>query len=136
MKIAFVVQRYGLEINGGAELHCRWVAEHMLKYWNVEVLTTKAFDYLTWKNHYTKDEEIINCITVKRFPVARTRNPERFGRIQNRILTTEHKESDELRWLDEEGPNSPALIQHLFENKDHYDYFIFFPTATITLSME
>ena len=41
MKVAFVVQRYGLEINGGAELHCRWVAEHMNKHWDVEVLTTR-----------------------------------------------------------------------------------------------
>ncbi len=52
MKVAFVVQRYGLEISGGAELHCRWVAEHMNKHWEVEVLTTKALDYITWKNHF------------------------------------------------------------------------------------
>lgn len=49
MKLAFVVQRHGLEISGGAELHCRWVAEHMKKYFEVEVLTTKSFDYITWK---------------------------------------------------------------------------------------
>ena len=51
MKIAFVCQRYGNEVSGGAELHCRWIAEHMRKYMDVEVLTTRAFDYITWKDH-------------------------------------------------------------------------------------
>ena len=126
MKIAFVVQRYGLEISGGAELHCRWVAEHIKKYAQVEVLTTKAFDYITWKNYYPKAEEVINGILVKRFPVTKTRNPERFGRLQNYILENEHRGEDELRWLEEEGPLSPSLIQYLKEHEDDYDYFIFF----------
>jgi len=126
MKIAFVVQRYSLEINGGAELHCRWIAEHMKKYHEVEVLTTKAYDYVTWKDHYSKSEEIINGILVKRFPVIRPRNKIRFGRIQNYILGNEHKEEDELKWLEEEGPLSPSLIQYINEHKDDYDYFIFF----------
>jgi len=126
MKIAFVVQRYGLEISGGAELHCRWVAEHMKKYWDVEILTTRAFDYITWKNHYPKGKEVINGIPVRRFSVTRTRSPERFGRIQDYIMENEHKEEDELKWLDEEGPLSPSLIQYLKEHQDDYDYFIFF----------
>lgn len=126
MKIAFVVQRYGLEINGGAELHCRWVVEHMTKHWDVEVLTTKAFDYITWKDHYPHNEELINSILVKRFPVLRTRNPERFGRIQNHIVKSEHREQDEYRWLDAEGPYSPSLIQYIGEHRAVYDYFIFF----------
>ena len=52
LKVAFVVQRYGLEVNGGAELLCRQVAERMAKYWDVEILTTCAIDYMTWQNEY------------------------------------------------------------------------------------
>jgi glycosyltransferase involved in cell wall biosynthesis len=126
MKVAFVVQRYGLEINGGAELHCRWVAEHMQKHWDVEVLTTRAYDYITWKNHYPKGEEIINGIKVKRFSVTKPRNPEKFGRIQNYILENEHKREDELKWLEEEGPLVPSLKKYIEDNQDKYDYFIFF----------
>ncbi len=126
MRIGFVVQRYGLEISGGAELHCRWIAEHMKKYFHVEVLTTRAFDYITWKNHYPKGEEIVNGIPVKRFSVTKTRDPVKFGRIQNFILENEHSEEEELKWLEEEGPFSPSLLQYINDHKDDYDYFIFF----------
>jgi glycosyltransferase involved in cell wall biosynthesis len=126
MKLAFVVQRYGLEINGGAELHCRWVAEHLKKYAEVEVLTTRAADYITWKNSYSRDEEDVNGIRVRRFPVIKARDPQRFGRLQDWLLRHEHRESDELRWLDEEGPRAPALIQYLKDNAGSYDYFFFF----------
>jgi len=126
MKIAFVVQRYGLEINGGAELHCRWVAEHMARHWDVEVLTTRAHDYITWADHYPAGEETVNGITVRRFPVPRPRSPERFGRLQNFILEHEHAERDELAWLEEEGPTSPDLLSFIRRRSADYDYFIFF----------
>ncbi len=126
MKVAFVCQRYGMEISGGAELHCRWIAEHMKKHWQVEVLTTRAVDYITWANHYHEGEDMVNGIPVKRFSVCRTRDPVKFGRIQNFILKNEHSERDELNWLDEEGPNSPALLEYIKEHQGDYDYFIFF----------
>ena len=126
MTIAFVVQRYGLEINGGAELHCRWVAEHMRKHMPVEVLTSCAHDYITWRNHYPEGEEVVNDILVRRFPVTRPRSPEKFGRLQSHILEHEHKEKDELAWLDEEGPTSPKLIRFIGKHESDYDFFIFF----------
>jgi glycosyltransferase involved in cell wall biosynthesis len=126
MKLAFIVQRYGLDISGGAELHCRWVAEHMARYAEVEVLTTRAADYVTWKNHYPAGLQTINGLRVRRFPVVRPRHPERFGRIQERILNFEHTAGDELRWLDEEGPRSKALLRYIRKNEADYDYFIFF----------
>lgn len=126
MKLAFVVQRYGLDINGGAELHCRWVAEHLKKFCDIEVLTTRAFDYITWKNYFPQGEESINGIPVKRFSVNRPRNPERFGKIQDFIVKHEHKEIDELRWIEEEGPLSSSLIHYIKEHNSEYDFFIFF----------
>ena len=49
-RFAFVVQRYGLEVNGGAELECRWTAEHLSRFMNVDVITTCAIDYDRWAN--------------------------------------------------------------------------------------
>jgi glycosyltransferase involved in cell wall biosynthesis len=126
MKAAFVVQRYGLEINGGAELHCRWVAEHMARHWDVEVLTTRAHDYITWKNHYPEGGTEINGVPVRRFSVSKARSPERFGRLQSFVFESEHQEKDELAWLDEEGPTSPALVRYVMEREADYDAFIFF----------
>ena len=50
MKIAFVVQRYGTEILGGSEYHCRLIAERVAQHHQVEVLTTCAREYTTWQN--------------------------------------------------------------------------------------
>lgn len=40
-KICCVVQRYGLEVNGGAELHCRQISERLTPFYDVEVLQQK-----------------------------------------------------------------------------------------------
>ena len=44
MKLAIVVQRYGADINGGAELHARYIAERLSRHAEVEVFTTCARD--------------------------------------------------------------------------------------------
>ena len=126
MRIAFIIQRYGEEIAWGAEMLCRRVAERLARTHDVEVLTTCAVDYVTWANHLDPGEALVNGIKVRRFPVSRPRDPRRFGRIQEQIFNTPHSRRQELRWLDEEGPRSPALVRHIEANRDHYDLFIFF----------
>lgn len=126
MKIAFVVQRYGDEINGGAELHCRYVARRLTGYAEVEVLTTCALDYITWRNHYRDGLTQLDGIPVRRFRVERERNPLAFGRIQDELLRFPHQESDELKWMDEQGPYSPELIRFITKNQNNYQLFIFF----------
>ena len=74
MKIAIAAQRYGADINGGAELHARYVAEHLARHAEVEVLTTCAQDYVTWANVLPPGVETINGVTVRRFPVAHPAN--------------------------------------------------------------
>ena len=126
MKVAFVIQRYGLDINGGAELHCRYVAEHLARHMEVEVLTTCAQDYITWRNHYREGTETINKVPVTRFRVDKERDPIAFGRLQDQLLRFPHTQADELNWIEEEGPHSPDLIHYLKKNSDAYQFFIFF----------
>jgi glycosyltransferase involved in cell wall biosynthesis len=126
VKIAVVVQRYGLDINGGAELHARYVAEHLARHVEVEVLTTRSRHYVTWDNELPEGVEELNGIRVRRFPVSRQRVVTEFARHSARVLEQLHSLADELAWLDSEGPTSPALVKYIRRNPDRYDYFIFF----------
>jgi glycosyltransferase involved in cell wall biosynthesis len=126
MTIAIVVQRYGAEINGGAELHARYIAEHLARHVQVEVLTTCASDYITWRNELPAGESKVRDIVVRRFPVAREREPAEFGRLSERVFTETHSLRDELAWLDAEGPTSPELLAYIRANEGRFDFFLFF----------
>jgi glycosyltransferase involved in cell wall biosynthesis len=126
VKLAVVVQRYGADINGGAELHARYIAERLAKHASVEVLTTCARDYVTWKNELPPGEDKVNGLPVRRFPVRRPRNPVEFGRLSNTVFHHRHSLADELRWLDSEGPTSPELVRHIERVAGAFDYFVFF----------
>ena len=126
MKVAFVVQRYGLEVNGGSEFCCRLTAEHMSKHWDVDVLTTCAVDYMTWKNEYDPGHSLINDISVWRFPVDHERDIGKFNKYSERLYGKKNSREEEIKWMQLQGPNSTGLLQYLAEKKDYYDYFIFF----------
>ena len=126
MKLAIVVQRYGAELNGGAELHARYVAEHLARHADVEVLTTCARDYISWRNEFPPGTDTVNGVAVRRFPVSRERRPAEFARRSARVFERRHSLEDELKWLASEGPTSPALVAHLDRHAADYDYCIFF----------
>ena len=126
MKLGVVVQRYGAEINGGAELHARYIAEHLMPHAEVEVLTTCARDYITWKNEYPPGFTEVNGVPVRRFSVRRERTVDDFGRASDRVFGKTHSCRDELAWLDSEGPTSPELVKHLAKHEHAFDFFFFF----------
>jgi glycosyltransferase involved in cell wall biosynthesis len=126
VKLAVVVQRYGADINGGAELHARYIAERLSRHADVEVVTTCARDYVTWRNELAPGTGHVNGVSVRRFPVRRERRPPDFGRRSARVFRHSHSIQDELRWLDSEGPASPAMIDYLARSRDAFDHFLFF----------
>lgn len=69
-KIALVTIRYGEDINGGAEYHCRMLAERLIDDYDVEVLTTCVRNYNTGKNELPEGVEMLNGVLVRRFKVA------------------------------------------------------------------
>ena len=126
MKLAVVVQRYGPAVSGGAELHARYIAEHLAKHAEVEVLTTCATDYVTWRNELTPGVEAVNGVPVRRFRVEHERDPQLFGRRSDRVFGERHSLGDELDWIEAEGPTSPALVDYLSKNVGAYDFCLFF----------
>ena len=134
MKLAFIVQRYGTEILGGAEYACRLLAEHLVQRHEIEVLTTCARDYITWKNEYPEGPDRVRGVIVRRFANARTRDIVAFDRYSDWIFHHPHDRSDELEWLAQQGPWCPSLIDYLNRHHRQYDALVFFtylyaPTA-------
>jgi len=126
MKIAFVVQRYGTEILGGSEYHCRLIAERLAPRHQVEVLTTCAQDYITWANEYPEGTDRVRGVTVRRFASSQTRDIEAFNRYSEWIFNNPHTRDDEMSWLRQQGPWCPALLEYLERHQGQYDVLIFF----------
>jgi glycosyltransferase involved in cell wall biosynthesis len=124
VKLAVVVQRYGADINGGAELHARYIAEHLARHGDVEVVTTCARDYVSWRNELAPGVEPVNGIPVRRFRVRRERDPNVFGRHSHKVFDHEHSIADELVWLDSEGPASDELVDYV--SSAAFDYVLLF----------
>ena len=90
MKLGVIIQRYGPEVLGGSEHLARLVAERLAAQHEIEVLTTCARDYVTWRNDYPEGVDRIRGVTVRRFANERTRDLEAFNRYSNWIYNHSH----------------------------------------------
>jgi len=126
MNIAFVIQRYGTEVLGGAEHLCRLVAERLAPQHSVDVLTTCARDYVTWKNEYPEGADRIRGVTVRRFANSGTRDIEAFNRYSEWIYNNPHSPADEMEWLKQQGPWCPGLVEYMRRHHQQYDVLVFF----------
>jgi glycosyltransferase involved in cell wall biosynthesis len=126
VRIAFIIQRYGAEVLGGSEHLCRLVAERLATTHDVDVLTSCAQDYVTWKNEYPEGADRVRGVTVRRFATARTRDIDAFNAFSEKIYDKPHSRQDEMEWLKQQGPWCPGLVDYLRRQHNQYDVLIFY----------
>ncbi|HEY7625237.1 MAG TPA: glycosyltransferase family 4 protein [Candidatus Limnocylindria bacterium] len=119
-----VVQRYG-DVPGGAEAHARSVVQRLRPHFAIEVATTNATDYLTWRGDLTAGLDAVDGVTVRRFPVERPR-AWNFKLYERRAFAGGHTLGDERAFIDAQGPYVPELLEFLFRRGRDYDHVLFF----------
>lgn len=141
--LAFVVQRYGPDIVGGSEALCRVVAEMIATRRPVEVLTTCARDYTTWRNELPAGTSELNGVTVRRFTVDFQRDerfhellgtilghvplsayPQRRAQVREHIARSTAQQQHDC--LKQQGPYSTPLLDFLSRRHADYALVVFF----------
>jgi len=111
-----VVPRYGPTIRGGAETGARMLAERLVadKGFDVEVLTTCALDAITWRDELQEGTSVVNGVRVHRIRSEAGRD-EHFHPLWARLRhdPAHAAAADMERWVDLQGPRSPALLQEV-----------------------
>jgi glycosyltransferase involved in cell wall biosynthesis len=125
MKLAFVVQRYGAEIAGGSEGHCRELAERLSGRHDITVLTTCASDYVTWENALPPGRTVEHGVSVLRFPVARPRRMKVFADLSDEVFEGGASRERQEEWFRENGPETPELVEYLRAHGHEFDLVVF-----------
>ena len=156
-RIGIIVQRYGSQVNGGAEVHARMIAEKLSAKYDVTVLTSRALSNHTWEPVLPEGETTEDGIRVIRF-----NHPPKPGRKQihkidrgyrGRLLyqkfyrflgkpgwylkifpSATRRESDNIKWLETLGPATYDLLAYLVKNEDSYAAYIFVTYLYFTTS--
>ena len=125
MKLAFVVQRYGADIAGGSEAHCRELAKRLASRHDITVLTTCARDYVTWENIFPSGTTTERGVRLMRFRVARPRSLTQFADLSDDVFDGRASLEQQEAWFRANGPDTPALLDHLREHGREYDLVLF-----------
>jgi glycosyltransferase involved in cell wall biosynthesis len=64
-------------------------------------------------------------LTVRRFPVARTRSMHRFTEISEVVFSGSASEQEQEEWFKENGPETPELVEFLGRHGAEYDWVLF-----------
>ncbi|GBF51515.1 glycosyltransferase, group 1 family protein [Leptospira ryugenii] len=121
-KIALVVSRYLPNVAGGAEKLAFDYVQILRHKYEIEVFTSCAKDYLTWKNEYPEGTEYFDGYPIHRFKVKKEREIEKMNRILDSLLQDLPKENEakEKEFIEEQGPFVPSLLENFLKREHEF----------------
>jgi glycosyltransferase involved in cell wall biosynthesis len=125
LRLACVIHRFGGDIAGGSEAHCRAIAGRLAANHDVTILTTCARDHVTWRNEYQPGASADGPLHLRRFPVVRQRSLHRFHDISERVFSGKGSDAEQEQWFRENGPEVPELLAFLEQHGREFDRMLF-----------
>ena len=129
LRILFVVQRYGEEVAGGAELCCRQFATRLVERGHhVEVATSRAQSAVDWSDTYPPGTDQLAGVTVHRFDGTGPRDNRAFEAKTVEVLWsgTLVSPAEQQAWRQLQGPELPGLVPWLAEQASRFDVVVHF----------
>lgn len=128
MKILYCIQRYGESVIGGAEQHCRLLAENMVaRGHHVEVVTSCATNYSDWEDDFTPGTTTINGVTVHRLSVIAPRDNERFSPLHVHLTQGRRTPTfEQKRWARMIGPELVNYESWIRQHAEDFDVVVIF----------
>jgi glycosyltransferase involved in cell wall biosynthesis len=124
-KIGIVICRYAEEISGGAESLAGSLAEKLAACWDVDILTTCALDYNSWKSVYPPGiTQSPRGFRILRFEQEEA-DIQALSDAWFRAFDDVHQPADEKEWLRLMGPESNDLFRYIQEKQNEYGLFLF-----------
>jgi glycosyltransferase involved in cell wall biosynthesis len=131
MRLLYVIQRYGPDVAGGAEMHCRLFARRMAERGHdVAVLTSCADSHVTWANVHPPGVEVFEGVAVNRLAVAAEKNQHLVAALNVRVNGSPRTLplSFQEHWMEQQGPylpDLPAAVARLAPDRDVVIFFTY-----------
>lgn len=126
LRVAVVAPYCGPTIYGGASALALAVAKRLDRHFSVELLTTCAEDYDTWRNALPEGHQRVDGVHVRRFTVDYERSQGSFEALSRQIVyDPDSTLDDQERWMRAQGPYSTALLDYLDVFGARYDAVVF-----------
>ncbi len=129
LRILFVVQRFGIEVAGGAELSCREFATRLAaRGHHVEVVTSRAESAQDWANVYPPGTTELDGVQVHRLGVTAPRDNDAFESMTVKVLWsgTLVPVGEQEQWRQLQGPDLPEIRPWLAERARSFDVAVHF----------
>ncbi|HEX3980092.1 MAG TPA: hypothetical protein VHW93_02660, partial [Acidimicrobiales bacterium] len=124
LRILFVVQRYGVEVAGGAELLCRQFAVGLVgRGHRVDVVTSRAQSAHDWADVYPPGRNELDGVTVHRLSVSAPRDRAAFEAETVAVLWSGALAplTEQAAWRQRQGPDLPDLLPWLAGRSKEFD---------------
>ncbi len=93
---------------------------------HVTICTTTSQDYVRWDSHFSEGASYIDNLKIIRFKPIYERNISKFNKNLRKLIKKKNvKSSDYEKFIIEQGPHVPKMIEYIKYNVNNFDIIIF-----------